>query len=834
MAAEQAAADPLGADQRRGAALARYGQDAIFDVSAEGTVQSWNPAAERIFGHSEADIIGRSVDELVPDGGDGLAGRVAALVATSGRGVDTLAFVDDADQPRLVELRAVPLEGDGPATATVVGRDVTLETQTAAELAASEALYRRVLNTAPLGIGMRDPEQRLTFANSRLGELLGLPVERLIGFDHEALHDSQDWPAIRPLFQETTRNTDQQELPIRRWDGSDLWVLKETTAMWAPDGTYTGTLFTLTDVTERKRAEALLEDQEKGFRGYFQHAAVGVGRIGLDGQLDEANPALGRMLGFRTEEVVGRNLLDLVDPSQRRTTRALLLRFARRQVSWTEMDRRFLHRDGHVVHLHFSISAVPGDDGRPRYLAAVCQDISARKAVEEELARRALHDPLTGLANRALLRDRIARGLSRVGREGGMAALLFLDLDQFKLVNDSLGHGIGDELLQAVATRLVGSIRPGDSVARLGGDEFVVLCEGLQDLHDVRQLAERVLEGLGAPFVVAGRQLFATASIGVATTPAVDADSLLRDADAAMYQAKELGRNRYALFVPSLHHRTSRQLRLASELHDALGREQLMLQYQPIVNLVTEAVIGFEALVRWQHPDEGLLPPDEFITVAEDIGLIPVVGAWVVREACLQAATWQDLQPGLSIHVNVSPHQLSDTFVGQVVNALASSGLPADRLVLEVTEQAVMTNFDRSSEVLGALQELGIRIAIDDFGTGYSSLAYLQNLPVDELKVDQTFIQRLGDTDADAAIVSSIINLAHTFGLTAVAEGVETVRQAELVSVLGCDEAQGHIWSTPVAAGEVASLLRRRRLSATGAGAAGAGVAPTNGRVPAR
>jgi diguanylate cyclase (GGDEF)-like protein/PAS domain S-box-containing protein len=670
-------------------------------------------------------------------------------------------------------------------------------------------MYRRVVESTHLGIGMRDPDGTITFANGRFAEMLGYDVDELLGMSIERLHVPEERAALLAAANSrASRGAYQMEIRLRRQDGVLLWILKESTALFDPDGSFTGTLFTLSDITERKRTEALLDEREARFRGYFQHAAVGVARVGLDGFLHEVNPAFARLVGYQPDELIGRSLSDLVDLSQRPLTETLLRDLSAGTVQWTELEQRYVHRDGRTVHLHISVSTVPGADGRPLYLATVVQDISARKAIEDELAHRALHDSLTGLGNRALLLEQIGRALARAEQHGGLIALLFFDLDQFKLVNDSLGHAAGDELLVAVAERFLASSRAEDSVARLGGDEFVVLCEGLNDPDDAGRVAAHLLDSLGAPFVVAGRQLFVTASTGVAMTPAPDADTLLREADAAMYQAKALGRNRFALFAPSLHHRTSRQLRLASELHDALTHEELRLLYQPVVNVASGEITAFEALVRWQHPDEGLLSPDEFIPLAEDIGLISVIGAWATRQACHHVGSWQELKPGLSVHVNVSPHQLGDTFVGQVVNALAASGIRAEQLVLEVTEQAVMTNFDRSREVLLTLQELGVRIAIDDFGTGYSSLAYLQNLPVDGLKVDQTFIQRLGDTAADTAIVTSIVGLAHTFGLTAIAEGVETSGQLETVRALGCDEAQGYYWSRPVAPELVPSLLR--------------------------
>ncbi|MHB2023884.1 MAG: putative bifunctional diguanylate cyclase/phosphodiesterase [Mycobacteriales bacterium] len=469
------------------------------------------------------------------------------------------------------------------------------------------------------------------------------------------------------------------------------------------------------------------------------------------------------------------------------------------------------HKDGRKIWSEARVTAVIDDAGELVGAEGIMRDISERKAVEEQLAHQALHDPLTGLPNRALLSDRIAQALARLEREAGVAAVLFLDLDGFKLVNDSLGHATGDDLLQEVAQRLRAAARSADSVARLGGDEFVVLCENLSDATEATALAERLLRSLATPFDISGHKLFITASIGVATTPAKDSDTILRDGDAAMYQAKNSGRNRWALFSPSMHDQTSRHLTLASDLHGAVERNELRVQYQPLLSLTTGKVAALEALLRWQHPGQGMLFPDDFITVAEDAGLITGIGAWVLIEACAQAAGWARLQPDVSICVNISAHQLTEGLIGDVTAALSASGLPANRLVLEVTESAVMTKAQTAISVLNRLRDLGVRISIDDFGTGFSSLAQLQKLPVDELKIDRAFVQRLAGIEADTAIVSSIIDLAHRMGLHAVAEGVETPAQASAVRSMGCDSAQGYLWSRPVGPEAVPKLLNRLR-----------------------
>jgi diguanylate cyclase (GGDEF)-like protein len=425
---------------------------------------------------------------------------------------------------------------------------------------------------------------------------------------------------------------------------------------------------------------------------------------------------------------------------------------------------------------------------------------------EEELNHQALHDPLTGLPNRVLLVDRLALGLARLHRRPGTLAVLFVDVDQFKVINDSLGHDQGDRLLILMAERLRSAVRPGDTVARFGGDEFVVLCEDLAGQNEAIAIGERIREQAATPLLLDGRDYFVTVSTGIALTdsPDMPAADLLRDADSAMYQAKQTGRARSAVFAQSMRTRAVRRLDTELALRQAIAEGQLRVHYQPIVNLTTGRIDGVEALVRWEHPTNGMIMPDEFIPIAEETGLIVPLGEWVLGQSCRQTQAWRTEHPQLSrlgVSVNLSGRQIAQSdLITVVANVLSDTGLPPDRLVLEITESVLMADAEAAITVLRGLKSLGVRLSVDDFGTGYSSLSYLKKFPVDILKIDRSFIDGLGVEDDDSAIVQATINLAHSLGLTTVAEGTETPAQVRALTDLGCDKAQGYLFSRPLPA----------------------------------
>jgi diguanylate cyclase (GGDEF)-like protein len=476
-------------------------------------------------------------------------------------------------------------------------------------------------------------------------------------------------------------------------------------------------------------------------------------------------------------------------------------------------------KSGEIYPEWLTINAVRDEFGRLVNYVAVFSDISGIKQSQAQLAHLAHHDPLTGLPNRLLFNDRLDHALDRARRDGSQLAVLFVDLDRFKHINDSLGHLAGDGLLQEVAARLTGAVRREDTVARMGGDEFTLLLEDLRRPEDAAVLARKLLDVLSGPYSVAGRELFVTASVGISLYPrdGSGCEELIRNADAAMYQAKEEGRNGYHFYLPELTAAALQRVHLEADLRRALARGELSVHYQPQIDLDSGRLIGAEALVRWRHPEQGMIPPDRFIHLAEDTGLIIELGELVLRTACRQAVEW--LAAGVPVEriaVNVSAQQVQRSdFVATVRSALRDTGLPPRHLELEVTESFIMGQAEAGIRVLQALRELGVRLAVDDFGTGYSSLGYLKRLPIHMLKIDRSFVSDLQGDSGDLAIAKAVIALGRTLGLKVIAEGVEHDHQAGLLRAEGCHYGQGYLFGRPVEGedfarrwGEAAPALR--------------------------
>ncbi len=567
------------------------------------------------------------------------------------------------------------------------------------------------------------------------------------------------------------------------------------------------------DIAERKRAMEALRESEERFRALVQNASDLIAVLETDGTLRYESPSHERVLGYPPGARIGESVLDLVHPDDRPQMEDALRHLAAHPEGPVTLEYRSAHADGTwrvIESTGANLLAHPAVGG----IVFNSRDVTDRRRAEEQLLHDAFHDELTGLPNRALFMDRLRRAMERGRRDPrSTTAVLFLDVDRFKIVNDSLGHPAGDELLVRLADALSSAVRPKDLIARVGGDEFTILLEGDHDAADAVRVAERVHERLTAPIDLSGHEVFITASIGIAIATADHREpaELLRDADTAMYRAKASGRACHVVFNRRMHRSVMARLQLETDLRRAIERGELRVLFQPFVDLGSREVVGFEALARWLHPQRGLLAPDDFLSVAEETGLIVPMGRFILAEACRQVRELARLSGGrpLSISVNLSNRQFFQTDLFELVSgALADSGLDPAFLGLEITEGVIIRHAQLAATRFKRLKEMGVKLYLDDFGKGYSSLNYLHRFPIDVLKIDRSFVHRMEEAASNVAIVEAIVHLAHQLRMEVVAEGVQTTGQLAKLAAIGCEYGQGHLFSPPVdpaAAGALAA-----------------------------
>jgi diguanylate cyclase (GGDEF)-like protein/PAS domain S-box-containing protein len=706
----------------------------------------------------------------------------------------------------VLDIRSEPLPGGGRVTTYT---DVTERERAEQAVKAAEANLVGLLNAISEAVFLLDTEGRVLFANDAIAARLGTTTAAMTG---RVIYElvPPELSAYRRQMVEQVVSTGKPifRLHDRRRDSVlDNYLYP----VFGADGKVARVAVFSADITEREAAARALRESEELFRQLAGNIPefFWVREAGARDKFLYLSPAWSKITGWPAPPDT-HGMLDIVHPQDHRR---VLLDAARAPLGGVDHEYRIMRPDGEVRWLRVRTFPIHDATGAVYRVAGVAEDISERKADQERLLQLAHFDRLTSLPNRTLLYDSLQRTLEHAQAEKSIVAVLFIDLDRFKVVNDTLGHAIGDALLQQVALRLTDSVRIRDTVGRLGGDEFALILPALESAEASGAVAEKLLRALALPFALEQHEVFVTASIGITLFPgdAADADTLLRYADTAMYQAKQEGRNAYRYYTPELNARAAERLALENSLRRALERGEFLLHYQPKLDLKRDEVCGVEALLRWQRPGSALIPPGEFIPLLEETGLIVEVGDWVVEEACRQLAAWQrEGADPVPIAINLSPRQFrARDLAARIRRAMRKHGVRAGMLECEITETSVMADPEHAVGVLDELKAAGVTLSVDDFGTGYSSLSYLRRFPIDELKIDRSFVRDVATDSNDAAIARAIISMAHRLGLKVVAEGVEDAEQLEFLRANDCDEAQGFLIARPAGAGDILPLLRK-------------------------
>jgi diguanylate cyclase (GGDEF)-like protein/PAS domain S-box-containing protein len=667
----------------------------------------------------------------------------------------------------------------------------------------------RAVEQSPNTIIIADSEGIIEYVNPHFSQISGYTSEEVIGKSMR-MHQSGMTPA--EMYEDLWRTGQvwRGELLNKSKQGKLYWEELSISPIFDEQGNITHFLSQQIDITARKQ----VEEQIRLFEKVFANANEAILISDANNCIVATNPAFTEITGYTAEEVIGKTPHILASGQMDAEFYKSMWSSIKATGKWQGevVDRR---KGGEIYAEWLSISALLDDSGRLTHYVALMSDISERKAAEEHMTYLAQHDVLTGLPNRMLFQDRLRQAITYAERQQTSVALLFMDLDRFKDVNDTLGHHVGDLLLQEVTRRIRLCVRGSDTVSRQGGDEYVIMLPNLDDLGDIMQVVNKLIESIANPYELEGHAVHVTTSLGVSVYPqdGADIETLIKNADTAMYQAKYAGRNGYRFFTQEMNYTIAKRVGLENKLRRALNKNELLLHYQPQVDLRSGQIVAAEALVRWQHPEDGLTSPAEFIRIAEESGMIVSLGEWVLNEACRQNQEWRAMGlREISMSVNLSPFQLHDRSLMEIIlAALARSSMPSNALELEITESAMMRSPEQAITVLNKIIESDIRVSIDDFGTGYSSLSHLKKFPIYELKVDQSFVRNLSTDKDDAAIVSAVIGMAKSLGLSVTAEGVETIEQLRFLKKLDCDKMQGFYFSKPLTADEFRKLLESGR-----------------------
>jgi len=777
----------------------------IFVKDKEGYLLLVNRAYARVFGRRPDELIGQNDYDLIEDP------QMRALVQRS----DTLALRENKEIVEEVNIKdkegklryfqtvKKPLRIENGIFLLSIAQDITELKKAHLALEKSEKKLRVILDSVYDAIFIHDAEGRILDVNARMLEMYGVDrkeaLKLSIAKDYSAPGASEEklkrmWQEVikgkKMLFEwQAKRPGDGVVFPVevflRRIDISDQDCI----------------LATVRDISERKKNEEQLRLAAK----VFESKSEGIVITDAEGTILHVNDAFCQITGYTRDEVIGKNPRIMKSDRHdeefyKQMWQDILTKGFWQGEVW---DRR---KDGEIYPKWLSISAVKDDQGNLTHFVAIFSDLTAIKQSEEKLELLAHYDFLTGLPNRLLFNDRLRQAILRARRNQARFGLIYLDLDGFKLINDSLGHIIGDQMLKIVGQRLKKIIRETDTIARLGGDEFGLIITDIREPSILASIAQKIKEAISEPFCIRGYELFITVSIGITIYPDDGRDevTLMQNADSAMYQAKAEGKNNYNFFSSKLHKKVQRRLSIQNELQHALKKNQFVLFYQPKVEIKTRKIVGAEALIRWQHPIQGLVSPDEFIPVAEETGLIYEIGQWVINDVCSTLKRWQARgQNDFHVAVNLSAqHFWFGDITREVHEAVKREGISPKFLELELTESMIMRDVKKSVQILNQLKAIGFKIAVDDFGTGYSSLAYLKRFPLDLLKIDRSFIEEFTSSEDAQVIVKTIIFLGHSLGLKVIAEGVETEEQLRMLEEFGCDQVQGYLFSPPIPAEE--------------------------------
>lgn len=807
--------------EQRFRALVQHASDLLVVWDGEGTITYASPSTTRfVFGPDADDTrdVRRAGMRLEPDDLESVEKRVSVIDVTPGAS-DTFrvrALHHDGTRHWL-EVTVINLLEDPTVGGMVASaRDITDTVEFEEALRRNEERFRALVQHSSEIISVVDTDGTLLYASPAMESVLGYPEHVIAGSNAADILHPDDMDRAISLFARLVEHPERsvrEVLRLRHADGSYRSIEVAATNR-LDDPAIQGIIVNNHDVTERQEAAEARLASERWFRGLVQQGYDIIVVADADGTTRYVSPSIQHVLGYDPDDAIGDIGAAFMHPDDVPAMAKFFAAVTSTPGFQAPVELRARHADG-SWHWFEAVYTNQLDDPVIRGIVMNFRDITERKEIEQQLSHQALHDALTGLPNRVLLTDRMSQALARAERTDTSIGVVFLDLDRFKLVNDTRGHAAGDALLAAIANRLVEATRATDTVARFGGDEFVVIYERVESVDELLGLSERLCAILAAPFTIDDEEVFVTVSAGAAVSEhGSEPDALLRDADAAMYYAKERGGGIVAEFDESIGRRAHTRYETERALRRALEHDELTIAYQPIVELDSGRIIATEALLRWAHPELGLTPPGGFIELAEQTGLVVPIGFQTLERAARQAVEWQGTVPQLEISVNVSAVQLRDPAFATVVSqTLDRVGLDPSSLMLEITESFLLDHTDICLDTLRKLDSLGICLALDDFGTRYSSLGYLNSIPVRALKIDRSFVEHLGTNDGKTAIVSAIVAMAKSLGLAVIAEGVETAQQHQELVELGCRFGQGHLYAAPMSVDDATAVVNQRLLA---------------------